>query len=251
MSTCFGQGHDYVSVMTDIDQSRVLEVVPNRTREAVDILWKTLPDAQREKVKAVAMDMWKPFMASTQAACPKASIVHDKFHVSKYLGEAVDAVRRQENRQLNLDGDDRLKGTRQLWLFGREKLAEEDRAYLFGLQQADLKIGRAWSLKENFRHFWECMNLDDAMATFKSWYGWATRSQLPPMIKVAKMLKRHYTGLLNYIENRITNAVSEGFNSRIQSIKSAARGFRNFDNYRTCILYFCGKLDLTLPVPSH
>jgi transposase len=247
----FGQGHDYVSVMTDIDQSRVLEVVPDRTREAVDNLWKTLPDTQREQVKAVAMDMWKPFMVSTQAACPAASIVHDKFHVSKYLGEAVDAVRRQENRQLILEGDDRLKGTRQLWLFGREKLAEEDRSYLYGLQQADLKTGRAWSLKENFRHFWECTDVAVATATFKSWYGWATRSQLPPMIKVAKMLKRHYTGLMNYIETRITNAVSEGFNSRIQSIKSSARGFRNFDNYRTRILFFCGKLDLTIPGLSH
>lgn len=212
-------------------------------------LWKTLPEPQSKKIRAVAMDMWQAFMASTRSACPSAAIVHDKFHVSKYLGEAVDKVRRQENRLLDQAGDDRLKGTRQLWLFGREMLAEEDRAYLYGLQQADLKTGRAWSLKENFRHFWECMNLDDATATFKSWYGWATRSQLQPMIKVAKMLKRHSTGLMNYIEHRITNAVSEGFNSRIQSIKSAARGFRNFSNYRTRILFFCGKLDLSLECP--
>jgi transposase len=87
--------------------------------------------------------------------------------------------------------------------------------------------------------------------TFRGWYGWATRSQLKPIIKVAKMLKRHLNGLMNYIEHRITNAVSEGFNSRIQSIKSAARGFRNFDNYRIRILFFCGKLDLSLKTLRH
>lgn len=247
----FGRGHDYVSIMTDLDQSRVLEVVPERTREATDSLWKTLSKEQRAVVKAVSLDMWPAFMSSTKENCPKADIVHDKFHVSKYLGEAVDQVRRQENRVLSQEGDDRLKKTRQLWLFGREKLSEEDRGYLYSLQQADLKTGRAWSLKENFRYFWECTTLDDANMTFRGWYGWATRSQLKPIIKVAKMLKRHIDGLMSYITHRITNAVSEGFNSRIQSLKSAARGFRNFANYRTRILFFCGKLDMTLISLTH
>jgi transposase len=247
----FGKGHDYVSVLTDLDQGRVLELVPGRTQESAEKLLKTLPESQRAKIKAVAMDMWKAFMSAVKTICPTAAIVHDKFHVSKYLGEAVDHVRRQESRTLNEQGDERLKGTRQLWLFAREKLSEKDRDYLYQLQQSDIKTGRAWSLKENFRHFWECLDDETALMTFRGWYGWATRSQLKPIIKVAKMLKRHLNGLMNYIEHRITNAVSEGFNSRIQSIKSAARGFRNFDNYRIRILFFCGKLDLSLKTLSH
>jgi len=71
------------------------------------------------------------------------------------------------------------------------------------------------------------------------------------IIKVAKMRKRHLNGLMNYIKNCITNAVSEGFNNRIQSIKSAARGFRNLDNYRIRIPFFCGKLELSLNAISH
>jgi len=111
---------------------------------------------------------------------------------------------------------------RQLWLWAREKLTEKDRDYLYALQNADLKTGRAWSLKENFRHFWSCLDRDVATATFNGWYNWATHSRLKPMIKVAKMLKRHFVGLINYITHRITNAVSEGYNSRIQSIKKVA-----------------------------
>jgi transposase len=45
--------------------------------------------------------------------------------------------------------------------------------------------------------------------------------------------------------------MSEGFNSRIQAIKSAARGFRAFDNYRTRILFYCGKLDLVPDGAGH
>ena len=64
------------------------------------------------------------------------------------------------------------------------------------------------------------------------------------MKKVAQMLKRHLGNLLTYIAHPITNAVTEGLNSKIQALKAAARGFRNFPNYRIRILFFCGKLDL-------
>lgn len=58
----------------------------------------------------------------------------------------------------------------------------------------------------------------------------------------ARSAKRHLNELLSYFRQRITNALSEGFNSKIQSIKSAARGFRAFENYRTRILFYCEKL---------
>jgi transposase len=64
------------------------------------------------------------------------------------------------------------------------------------------------------------------------------------MIKVAKMLKRHFEHLITYLRHPITNAVTEGLNSKIQAIKANARGFRSFWNYRTRILFFCGKLNL-------
>ena len=70
------------------------------------------------------------------------------------------------------------------------------------------------------------------------------KSKLPEMKKVAKMLSEHLDGLLNFTLYPITNAVSEGFNSKIQSLKADARGFRNFLNYRIRILFFCGRLDL-------
>ena len=67
----------------------------------------------------------------------------------------------------------------------------------------------------------------------------------------ATMLKRHLSGLLSYVTHRIANAASEGFNSKIQSIKSAAGGFSSFENYRTRILFFCGKLDLFPSISTH
>ncbi len=65
------------------------------------------------------------------------------------------------------------------------------------------------------------------------------------------MIHRHLENLLTYCRHKITNAVNEGLNSRVQSIKSAARGFRQFANYGTRILFYSGKLDLTPPILTH
>jgi transposase len=75
------------------------------------------------------------------------------------------------------------------------------------------------------------------------WLG-GGRSQLKPMAEAARILKRHLENLLTYIRHHITNAVTEGLNSKNQSIQSAARDFRNFQNYRIRVLFFCGKLNL-------
>ena len=240
----FGEGHDYVSIMTDLDGHRVLEVAPERTIESCDLLWKTLTETQQSEVESVSMDMWQAFMTSAEKNALQAEIVHDRFHVSKHLNEAVDKVRRQENRDLQSEGDHRLKGTRQLWLFNQENLDEDSYYELLTAQRGDLKTGRAWAMKENFRDFWNRPSERSGKRFFDHWYSWAIRSRLEPIKKIARMLKNHLGGLLSYFRHRVTNAITEGFNSRIQSVKSAARGFRNFANYRLRILFYCGKLEM-------
>lgn len=240
----FGKGHDYVSVMTDIDGGRVLEVVPDRTQEAADSLWKTLSTEQKEQVEAVAVDMWAAFINSAEEHVPQADIVHDRFHIAKHLGEAVDQVRRAEHKSLKQQGDERLTGSRYLWLTNEEHLSEEKAASFEDLKEANLKTSRAWTLRELFRDFFEQPSEAQGRAFFKDWYAWASRCRLKPMVKVAKMIKRHFERIVTWFTHQISNASSEGFNSLIQALKSAARGFRNFENYRTRILFFCGQLNL-------
>jgi len=240
----FKRGHSYITLLTDLEASRVLEVVEERTIEAADQLWDTLTPEQKAAVEAVAVDMWEPFIQTIQKQVPAADIVHDRFHVSKYLNESVDKVRRQEHKELLAEGDETLKGTRQLWLYNPQHFNQEQRDEFSGLKDQQLKVARAWAMKELFSKFWEYQEEGWARRFFKDWFGWVSRSQLKPMAEVARLLKRHLENLLTYLRHHITNAVTEGLNSKIQSIKSAARGFRNFQNYRTRILFFCGKLNL-------
>ena len=240
----FKRGHSYITLLTDLEQSRVLEVVEDRTTEAAGKLWDTLSLEQKAAVEAVAVDMWEPFIQTVREQVPDADVVHDKFHVSKYLNEAVDKVRRQEHKELLAQGDETLKGSRQLWLYNPQNHSAEQASEFATLKALNLKVARAWAAKELFTKFWQYQEAGWARRFFRDWFGWISRSRLKPMIAVARMLKRHLENLLTYLKHRITNAVTEGLNSKIQSIKSAARGFRNFKNYRTRILFFCGKLDL-------
>jgi transposase len=247
----FGKGHDYVTLLTDLDGGRVLDVVPERTQAAAEAALATLTAAQRQAVQAVAADMLPAYAKAVAKQTPAAELVHDKFHVAKYLNEAVDPVRRQENKALRAVADDRLKGTRQLWLFRLGNLSRRQRRAFDAIKKRGLKTARAWALKEQFRWFWRYIYPTSAEGFFDRWYAWAVRCRLQPVAKVAHMLKRHLPQLLSYFRHRITNAASEGFNSVIQALKSAARGFRSFANYRTRILFCCGKLDLKPQLPSH
>ena len=105
------------------------------------------------------------------------------------------------------------------------------------LRDADLRASRAWAIKEMFRHFWSYRYEGSARRFFREWFGWASRSRLKP-------IKRHFENIISYLRHPIINAVTEGLNSKIQALKANARGFRSFANYRTRILFFCGKLNL-------
>lgn len=240
----FRRGQSYVSVLTDLEESRVMEVTLGRDREAADILWETLPEEQLDQIGAVALDMSETYVESAREAVPDAAIVHDKFHIAKHLNDAVAKVHRQENRALQSQGDDRLKGTRSLWLFNPHNFTQEQQASFEQLKNKALKVARAWGIKELFADFWNYSYERSARKFFKKWFGWASRSQLRPIIKVAKMIKKHFENIITYLKHPITNAVTEGLNSKIQMLKSNARGFRSFENYRIRILFLCGKLSL-------
>lgn len=240
----FLKRHHYATVMSDLDQARVLDVTRDRKKESLSELIRKLPKEQRDGIAAVAIDMWEPYIRAVEELLPAADIVHDKFHISKYLCEAVDKVRRAEHKVLKKEGIETLKGTKYLWLTNPRNWSDEQKRQFKELKDEGLKVGRAWAIKELFSDLWEYTYEKAARNFFKKWFWWATHARLKPIAEIAKKLKRHLDNILTYLKHRITNAVAEGINSKIQQVKSAARGFRNFENYRIAILFFCGKLDM-------
>lgn len=240
----FLKGHRYATILSDLDNARVLDVARDRKEESLAELFGKMPEEQRQEIAAVAIDMWEPYINAVVELLPEADIVHDKFHIAKYLGEAVDRVRKSEHKGLKKEGVETLKGTKYLWLTNPKNWSDEQKQQFKELKDKGLQVGRAWAIKELFSNLWEYNYEKSARNFFKKWFWWATHSRLKPIAEVAKTLRRHLDNILTYLKHRITNAVAEGINSKIQQMKSAARGFRNFENYRIAILFFCGKLDM-------
>jgi transposase len=241
----FRTGQHYISSLVDLQEGRVLDVVEERTEKACkQLIEQSLSEVQQQQVTAVALDMWKAYANAVEEKLPQADIVHDRFHISQHLNEAVDKVRRQENKLLVQQGDHRLVGTKFSWLSNEENLSEELADQFDGLKNANLKASRAWAIKELFRDFWSYTYAGWAKRHFDKWYSWAIRSRLEPIKAKARMIKNHLPNILTYFKHLISNAVAEGLNSKIQTVKSNARGYRSFDGFRNSILFYCGGLDM-------
>ena len=247
----FRKGHKYFTLVNDLSGSRVLYVAEDREQKSLDGFWPTLTEKQREGIAAVAMDMWDPYVNSVQAHLPESAnkIVFDKYHIAKHLGEAVDRVRRREQKGLKAEGDDRLTGTKYHWLRNPATLQDAQRREFTQLVYSELKTARAWALKETAMGLFSYVYERPARKHFRWWYNWAVRSRLQPMKEVAGMLKRRFENIITYLRHRITNAASESINAKIQWVKYTARGFRNKQNFINAIYFHCGGLDLA-PSPT-
>ena len=244
-----GRGQDYLTIVAKVQpgQSATVDYVgEGRTQATRDEYWQGLTPEQRAGVEAVGMDLWEPYWTSTVSPVPGAvgKIVHDPFHLVRYMNEALNEVRQSEQTRLRAAGQETLTGTKPLWLYGYENLPADRAAEFKRLKAQRLQTSRAWAIKELVRDFWDCESLGEGRRFFQRWYDWAIRSRLSPVKKVARMFRRHLENILTFFAHRLSNASSEGLNNKIQSLVKKAYGYRNRQRFKTDILFHLGGLNL-------
>ncbi len=218
----------------------------DRRKSDLKAWYESLSEAQRSAIESVSMDMWPAFINATLESLPYAEnkIAFDKFHVAKYLGDAVDKVRRQEHKALMAQGYEDLKGSKYDWLYNPSNMPRKQQAQFKVLRDSALKTARAWAIKELAMSLWHYVSKTWARKGWKQWLSWAVRSRLEPIKKVAKTIKAHLWGILNAIVLKVSNGPAEGLNSRIKMIKVRSRGFRNKERFANAIYFHLGGLDL-------
>lgn len=239
------RGHHYVSIFVDLDERGVLFATEGRQAATVDAFKEDLQEhgGDAASIREVSCDMSPAFISGVGKNFENAQITFDKYHVTKIVNDAVDDVRRQEQKERP-----DLKGTRYVWLKNQDHLTDQQ-AEMLGplvLPKLNLKTARAYQIKLNFQELWE-QEPEDAEAFLKKWYFWATHSRLEPMIEAAKTIKRHWDGVLRWFVSRINNGILEGINSLVQAAKAKARGYRSVKNFITMVYIVAGKLDFGLP----
>jgi transposase len=236
------KGHNYVTVFADVKASDVLYATVGKDASTIQKFVKTMPfhSAHPDNVEEITIDMSPAFISGVGQHLKNASITHDKFHVMKLLNEAVDTVRRQEQKE-----EPKLKNSRYLWLKNEENLKTGQIEQLKDLQKSNLKTARAYQWKLNFQEiYWTITHPEIAKARLDRWLRGVMHSRLEPLKKFAKMVKKHYDGILRYFTSRLTSGPIESINSRIQEVKRRAKGFRNMDNFINMIYLVCSRLDI-------
>jgi len=243
--TAAARGQDYVSVFMDLDDPRVLFVTPGRDGATVEAFAADLKahGGYPEAVGQVSCDMSVAFIAGVRDYLSNADITFDRFHIMKKLGEAVDAVRKEEAKTRPL----LLRNTRWLWLTNRSKLSESQQRELVWLTRPSLALAtaRAHRWREDFQGFYD-LPAEQAQAYLTRWCNGAMRSRLQPLKDFVGTVKRHWAGVLAWHQSHITTGLLEGTNSLIQAAKARARGYRNKKYMITVIYLIAGKL----PLPS-
>lgn len=260
--TSQAKGHEYVSIFVEPGEkeARVLYATQGRDHSVFTRFRQDVEEHGGDvgKIRDVCMDMSAAFRKGAAETMPKAHVTYDPFHVTKLAGEGVDEVRRREQAR---EGGAALKGTRYTWLKNPENLTGDQYARLLRLSDLNLDTITAYHMRLNLREVWRSGSMKAARRVLGKWTGWVMRasgpgkdgmpSPLDPMRSVAKTIREHMRGILNYYRRRLTSGVIEGFNSIVQAARARARGYRNPETFKTMIYLIGGRLQFNLPIPTH
>jgi transposase len=248
------RGHKYLTLVYQIDTSsrRLLFIGKDRTVKTLLRFFIRFGKERTQQIKAICSDLWKPYLKVIKRKAPNAIHILDRFHVMKYLNEAVDNTRRQETAQLKRDGyEPILEKSRWCLLKNKKNRTGSQISKLRELVQYNLKTMRCFLLKEAFQHLWTYKTHWGAKRFLKDWLNRAMRSKLPELKKVAKRLRRHEKLLLNYfsVKERLSNGIVEGFNLKAKLTMRKSFGFRNFKTIEIALYHALG--DLPEPQLTH
>lgn len=226
--------HTYATTVIDVEDTSVLYIGKDRREESLNPFFEALGAEKCSSIKAVAMDMWRPYLKAVKGHCPQASIVFDPFHVIQAYGrDVIDKVRAEEYRKASALAKQIIKGSRYILLKNSCNLdrSRNEHVHLNDLLRLNRKISKVYILKDDLKVLWKYRSEAWARKWFSSWYRKAIYSQIEPLKIFARMLKRHLEGILNHCKYQIHTGTLEGINNKIKVIKRIAYGFRDTEYF--------------------
>jgi transposase len=239
------KGHHYVTLGVDLDESRVIHVTEGKGKATLASILQHIEKkgAKKEQVEQISMDLSPSFIAGAAESFPKAQITFDRFHVVKLLNNAMNKVRIIERKE-----HEYLKGHKYTFLRNRANLSTKQETALTEMITLYPALGEAYRLKQLFNDLWTMPTKDAAESFLTLWCAEVEASKIPAFLAFAKTVRAHWSGIVHFVESRMTNGILEGINSKIQLAKRRARGYRNIDNFINMIYFLCGKLKFDYPL---
>ena len=241
------KGHSYVTVAVDMEDRKVIYAVPGKGADTIDKIAEHLENkgCKRGQVRQTCIDMSPAFISGILHNFRDASVTFDRFHVVKFINEAMDKVRKLERKEFAM-----LKGYKYTFLKNNRNLSEKAKEDKYNMLMLMPNIANAYRLKELFNEFWTFKDKEEATSYLAYWCDLVKESGIFPFIDAAKTIQAHWFGIVTYTETNLTNGILEGINSKIQLAKKRARGYRNVSNFINMIYFISGKLKFDYPLYS-
>lgn len=204
-----------------------------RAEESLDKFFKRLCHSGA-KIRAVAMDMWLTYFNAVIHNIPEAKIIFDRFHIAKLMNQTLDEIRRAlYHDEAFLNDRDLVKGIRWLLLKNNKNLNDEknERERLEQALQINKPLAQAYYLKEELGELWKQTTKQEADRFLQSWVEGVHTTTIQALIKFAKTLMAHRTGILNWFDYQISTGPLEGFNNKIKALKRRAYGYRDMEYF--------------------
>jgi len=243
----YRKGHKYLTVIANHLTGAPVWMAEGRSQKTLGAFFDELGPERSSALAVVTMDMCAPYIAEVRVRAPNARIAFDPFHVVKLAGEAVHEVRRSEARiRKGTPQAVALKGSRWALLKAPERHTDEDRLKLAEVSRLNRRVYSAYLLKEELRALYRC-GARAASRHLRAWLAWATRSRLPPFVKLARTLRKHREGILAAIELGVSNGRMEGINNKIGVIKHRAYGFHSAAALIAMVFLCCSGIQVPTP----
>jgi transposase len=220
-----GRHHDYLTVILDYLTGRIVWIGEGRKESTLDAFFKSMPEGVSDGIKAVAMDMWDPFIAAVRKWCPNAKIVFDFFHVVQAFNKVIDKVRNQEYQKATQEARKVIKGSKYLLLKNKENLKSNEKPHLRELLKINYNLSTAYILKDALKVIWSYKYTRCAEKALENWCELARESNIPSIIKFAGRLEHYREGILSHCRYPIHTGKLEGVNNKLKVIKRDAYGF--------------------------
>ena len=225
------KGHNYMTVVMDYFSGRIVWMGENRNKETLDAFFAELTAKQKQGIKAVAIDMWEPFINRIKHHCPNARIVFDFFHVVQAFGKVIDEVRRTEYLKATEQEKEVLKGSRYLLLKNEENLTDEQQDRLEQVLSLNEILSILYVLRAQLKMIYYYSDRRVVKKTLDDWCRMAETIDHPAVRRFIGRLRFFEYGILNHADYPIGTSRLEGANNKIKVIKRKAYGFHDSEYF--------------------
>jgi transposase len=256
--TAFSNGDLYTIITNKAAKGKkgaLIAMIKGTKAETVIRILHKMSLEQRQQVKEVTLDMAGNMGLIVKKSFPNAVLVIDRFHVQKLALDALQEIRIKyrweaidlENDAIEKAKNKSLKYTPQL-LFNRDTLKQllarsryllykssekwtqnqTERAKILFERYPD--IAKAYKLCQNLSWiFNNTKNKTSALIRLAKWDEKVRQAAFKSFNSIARTMSIHYRNILNYFDNRSTNASAESFNAKIKAFRAQFRGVRNIE----------------------